>query len=187
MARWNIIEGDAQAMLATLPAGMFHCCVTSPPYYGLRDYKTGKWEGGDPACKHKKTLNPDVTSSTLLGGKRTTNRQQEGFKSSCPRCGAIRVDKQIGLEDSPAAYVAKLVAVAREVRRVLRDDGTFWLNIGDGFASAPIESEAYVMRDDLTSEEQAYVYGELAKHAQDRSETVPKVQTNATPAESSVS
>jgi DNA modification methylase len=54
---------------------------------------------------------------------------------TCWRCGAKRIDKQIGLEETPDAYVAKLVEVFREVRRVLRDDGTLWLNIGDSFTS----------------------------------------------------
>jgi DNA modification methylase len=56
------------------------------------------------------------------------------YKTSCPKCGAIRIDSQIGLEATPEAYVAKLVAVFREVRRVLRDDGTVWLNLGDSYA-----------------------------------------------------
>ena len=54
---------------------------------------------------------------------------------NCGKCGAVRIDSQIGLEATPDAYVAKLVAVFREVRRVLRDDGTLWLNLGDSYAS----------------------------------------------------
>ena len=73
--------------------------------------------------------------STLSGGKSTTGHQQEGFKDSCPRCGAKRVDRQIGLEITPDEYVRNLVEVFREVRRVLRDDGTFWLNLGDSYAA----------------------------------------------------
>nr|WP_281285974.1 DNA methyltransferase [Melghirimyces algeriensis] len=66
-----------------MPAGFFHTCVTSPPYWGLRDY-------GQPG--------------------------------------------QIGLEDTPEEYIEKIVEVFREVRRVLRDDGTLWLNLGDSYA-----------------------------------------------------
>ena len=80
----RILTGDALSMLGTLPDASVNCCVTSPPYYGLRDYG--------------------------MAG-------------------------QIGLEDTPDAYVAKMVAVMREVRRVLRDDGTLWLNIGDSYAA----------------------------------------------------
>lgn len=80
----TVLEGDALATLQTLPAGTFQTCVTSPPYFGLRDY---------------------------------------GHAG------------QIGLEQTPDEYVARLVAVFREVRRVLRDDGTLWLNIGDSYCS----------------------------------------------------
>lgn len=79
----DILEGDSREILPTLPSGMFQCCVTSPPYWGLRDYD-------HPA--------------------------------------------QIGAEKSPKDYVKNLVKTFREVGRVLRDDGTVWLNIGDGYA-----------------------------------------------------
>jgi DNA modification methylase len=80
----RILTGDCLATLRTLPDGAAQTCVTSPPYYGLRDY---------------------------------------GHAG------------QIGLEDTPDAYVARLVEVFREVRRVLRDDGTLWLNIGDSYST----------------------------------------------------
>lgn len=74
--------GDALAQLRTLPAASVHCCVTSPPYWGLRDYG---------------------------------------------------VEGQLGLEKTPEEYVAKMVAVFQEVKRVLREDGTLWLNMGDSY------------------------------------------------------
>jgi DNA modification methylase len=80
----RILTGDALTVLRTLPDASVNCCVTSPPYYGLRDYG---------------------------------------------------MEGQIGLEETPDAYVAKMVCVLSEVRRVLRDDGTLWLNIGDSYAS----------------------------------------------------
>lgn len=80
----QIINGDCREVLRTLPDASVHCCVTSPPYFGLRDYGHGG---------------------------------------------------QIGLEQTPLAFVAELVAVFREVRRVLRDDGTLWLNLGDSYAT----------------------------------------------------
>ena len=111
-------------------------CVTSPPYFGLRDYGTAKWEGGDAACDHRKVSDAvaAIATSTLGGGKKTTGHQQEGFKAHCGHCGAVRIDSQLGLEKTPDEYVAKMVAVFREVRRVLRDDGTLWLNLGDSYA-----------------------------------------------------
>jgi DNA modification methylase len=63
------------------------------------------------------------------------DRPFRGDRTSCIKCGAIRIDDQIGLEATPDEYVTKLVAVFREVRRVLRDDGTVWLNLGDSYAA----------------------------------------------------
>jgi site-specific DNA-methyltransferase (adenine-specific) len=82
--RYRIIVGDCVEGMRTLPPDSVHTCVTSPPYYGLRDYG------------------------------------HEG---------------QIGLEDTPDEFVQRLVSVFREVRRVLRDDGTLWLNLGDSYSS----------------------------------------------------
>ena len=81
---YSLISGDCRTALQSLPAKSIRTCVTSPPYWGLRDYG---------------------------------------------------VDTQIGAEDSPDDYVASMVEVFREVRRVLADDGTVWLNIGDTYAS----------------------------------------------------
>jgi DNA modification methylase len=80
----QIIQGDCRDVLKTLPDASVNCCVTSPPYWGLRDY----------GC-----------------------------------------DGQLGLERTPEEYVAKMVEVFRDVRRVLRDDGTLWLNLGDSYAT----------------------------------------------------
>ena len=81
----TILQGDCRETLKGLPAGCAQTCVTSPPYFGLRDY------------------------------------------------GA---DGQIGLEPTPEEFVEKLVAVFREVRRVLADNGTLWLNLGDSYNAA---------------------------------------------------
>jgi DNA modification methylase len=81
----TILNGDVRDVLPTLPAASVQCVVTSPPYFGLRNYG---------------------------------------------------VDGQIGLEPSPDAYVAEMVAVFRAVRRVLRDDGVLFLNLGDSYAAS---------------------------------------------------
>lgn len=81
---YRVLIGDSRETLAQLPDKSVHCCVTSPPYYGLRDYDA---------------------------------------------------QGQIGLEETPAEYVAQLVAVFAEVHRVLRDDGTLWLNLGDSWST----------------------------------------------------
>lgn len=82
---WPMV-GDCLQSLRGLPSGLANCCVTSPPYFGLRDYG---------------------------------------------------VEGQVGLEATPEDFVQTLTTVFREVRRVLRDDGTLWLNLGDSYARAP--------------------------------------------------
>ena len=124
-------QGEVLDILRTLPDESVNCCVTSPPYWGLRDYGTAEWEGGDPECDHVQSLNKH-------GGERA-DRNQEGYKKlykdTCPKCGAIRKDRQLGLEKTPEEYVSRMVEIFREVRRVLRKDGTLWLNLGDSYNS----------------------------------------------------
>jgi len=133
-----LLPGDCMETLKTLPDCSVQCVVTSPPYYGLRDYGTAKWSGGDEKCKH----NPQKPD----GGDRSDRTLPLGrggiYKNMC-KCGAVRIDNQIGLEQSPEEYISKLVAVFREVRRVLKPDGTFWLNLGDSFAGSGCGTNDY--------------------------------------------
>lgn len=85
MTPLTLLLGDCRETLKTLPDGSVNCCVTSPPYFGLRDYGT---------------------------------------------------EDQMGLEDTPDAFVEGLVSLFREVHRVLRDDGTVWLNLGDSYSGS---------------------------------------------------
>lgn len=127
-----IYQGDVRAVLPKLPDGSVNCCVTSPPYWGLRDYGTAKWEGGDSACEHR--VGGQVHDSKARGA--ITAGVRPGVDASiCLACGAERVDSQLGLEPTPQAYVESMVAVFRQVRRVLTPDGTLWLNLGDSYAS----------------------------------------------------
>lgn len=128
----EILQGDCLQVLRTLPDESVHCCVTSPPYWGLRDYGTGAWEGGSSECDHKSGR----FERGGLSSKQASNNGSGGdeARKECPKCGARRIDRQIGLENTPEEYVAKMVEVFREVRRVLRLDGTLWLNLGDSYA-----------------------------------------------------
>lgn len=140
-----VIQGDALEMLKTLPDESIDCCVTSPPYYGLRDYGTGIWVGGDPNCPHKRLskYSPD----TITGHAQEELRGNVGdgiYKTICPLCGAVRVDKQIGLEETPEEYVKKLTDIFHEVKRVLKDDGTLWLNMGDTYNGNKIGNTEYI-------------------------------------------
>lgn len=135
----KILQGDCREVLATLPDASVQCCVTSPPYWGLRDYGTGTWEGGNiPTCDHLEIHAQAREGRETPGGRGGSFPQSaRSFKKICRKCGATKTDSQIGLEQSPDEYVAELVAVFREVWRVLRGDGTVWLNVGDAYASTP--------------------------------------------------
>jgi DNA modification methylase len=152
----RILVGDVLARLRDLADGSVHCVTTSPPYYGLRDYQIPMtvW-GGDPTCAHafdvvvpgRKTTG-GTGSSTLgeaSGGngisaeglQRSIERQMHPAVDSafCSSCGAWR--GCLGMEPTPDLFVTHMVEVFREIRRVLRDDGVLWLNLGDSYASAP--------------------------------------------------
>ena len=140
----RILQGDCREVLATLPAKSVQCCVTSPPYWGLRDYQVPAtvW-GGDPACDHEwgDLIKINATNHTRNGRdeaqpveKRVawlrTPVPQGKF---CQRCNAWA--GALGLEPTPDLFVGHLVEVFREVWRVLRDDGTLWMNLGDSYAA----------------------------------------------------
>jgi DNA modification methylase len=133
----QLYNGDCLTELRKLPAGSAQCCVTSPPYFGLRDYGTGTWEGGDAGCDHQQETahQKQGQTSQRQGCSNVEAQRNETFRSVCGKCGATRIDDQIGLEQTPDEYVAKMVDVFRAVRRVLRDDGTVWLNLGDSYAA----------------------------------------------------
>lgn len=133
-----LIRGDARAL--PLTEGCVQCVVTSPPYFGLRDYGTATWHGGKLGCDHKASrefVNPKNTlwpKGHLPATNAANQMHQRQFRGLCEKCGATSQDAQLGLEATPAAYVAALVAVFREVRRVLTADGVAWLNLGDSYA-----------------------------------------------------
>ncbi len=129
-----IYNDDALSALQSMRDGSVDCIVTSPPYYGLRDYGTGKWEGGDPNCPHKRLSKWSDKMQTGHKQAELIGMVGDGiYKNVCPLCGAVRVDKQIGLEETPEQFIEKLTEVFRECRRVLKDEGTMWVNIGDSY------------------------------------------------------
>jgi len=147
----TIRHGDCREVLLTLPEKSVHCCVTSPPYFGLRDYGTAQWEGGDPDCSHKQGRNGAGRADGVVDERGQRNRDGVGsMGGDCNKCGATRIDSQIGLEATPDAFVAEMVAVFREVRRVLRDDGTLWLNLGDSYTPVNRGENARPRRETMT-------------------------------------
>jgi DNA modification methylase len=103
----TVLYGDCLARLGDIPMDRVQTCVTSPPFFGMRDFGTRSWFGGDPKCKHSK---------------------KEG---TCSSCGAWF--GQLGLEPHLATYIDHMVEVFSAVRRVLRPDGTCWIEIGDSY------------------------------------------------------
>jgi DNA modification methylase len=164
----TILNGDAREVLKTLPSESVQMCVTSPPYFNLRDYQTGTWSGGDAACDHRMSPNGQARDHgrdrSVSGGtfhdSPVPKQIAQQFRATCGKCGATRTDNQIGLEQTPELYVAELVAVFREVRRVLRPDATLWLNLGDSFidkqlqmiparVALALQADGWILRSDI--------------------------------------
>jgi len=136
----TILQGDVRSCLKQIEDASVQCCITSPPYWGLRDYGTATWEGGDPNCDHKQKTARNDGGRVNVGGfhgsaAADSDKGDMNYVGVCPKCGARRTDSQIGLEPTPEAYVADLVDVFQEVKRVLREDGVLWLNLGDTYAN----------------------------------------------------
>lgn len=134
----TLLQGDVREILPLIPAGIAQTCPTSPPYYGLRDYGTAEWQGGDPECDHKHSWADG--DGGMRAGHQIVKKQNEATSArrsngKCKKCGATRIDSQIGLEKTPAEFVQTMVDVFAEVRRILRPDGTLWLNLGDSYAN----------------------------------------------------
>jgi len=136
----NILQGNVNDKLKEIESDSIQCVVTSPPYWGLRDYGTASWDGGDENCDHIKQIMFGGSSGIrdLRNEKSAEEAKRKGtpYKNKCGKCGAIRKDHQLGLEETPEEYVENMVKVFREVKRVLKDDGTVWLNLGDSYNSA---------------------------------------------------
>lgn len=134
-----ILIGHVLNTLKTVQPNSVHCCVTSPPYWGLRAYGTDPqvW-GGVAGCEHEfgdaiRAPWANAVSGPGSSGKNDAHWKQYGKTSgnSCQKCGAWR--GEYGSEPTIEMYVEHTVEIFREVRRVLRDDGVLWLNLGDSY------------------------------------------------------
>lgn len=132
----RIVVGDVRETLKRMPDNYFDTCVTSPPYFGLRDYGTASWVGGDPFCGHIEVQPQQREGRETPGGRGGSFPHSErGYKDECKKCGAKRQDAQIGLEKTPEEYTQSLVSVFRDIKRVLKDSGTLFLNLGDSYTT----------------------------------------------------
>ncbi len=128
--------GNSVDVLKNMPDKFIQTVVTSPPYFGLRDYGTANWVGGNENCDHA----IGRVERNGLTQKQISNMQAFGSdavknNSYCPKCNALRIDQQIGLELSIEEYINNLILLFREIHRTLKDDGTIWINIGDSYNS----------------------------------------------------
>jgi len=128
----EILLGDALGQVKTLDEKSIQTVITSPPYWGLRDYGTATWEGGDSKCEHTISM-PSKWTDKKRRADRPEVANRGGDNSKCHQCGALRIDNQVGLEPSPEDYISNLVLLFDEVKRVLADDGTVWITIGDSY------------------------------------------------------
>ena len=141
----KIHYGHVLDLLKHLPDESIDCVVTSPPYWALRDYGTEPqiWDG-DPNCKHdwrnakrnfthKKKKNSRKTQKKTAGKKGTIHRKKSDDKTSafCLRCGAWV--GELGLEPTFELYIKHLCDIFDEVKRVLKNTGTLWVNLGDTY------------------------------------------------------
>ena len=140
----KVYSGSCLEVLKTFPDESIDTCITSPPYWGLRDYGTeGQIWGGDSDCEH------DFTSSTrklhsgswgekdnaLPHQKNATILNWEVEDKTCGKCGAWK--GELGLEPTPEMFISNLCDIFDEIKRVLRPHGSCWVNLGDSYCRNP--------------------------------------------------
>jgi len=141
---WEYLTGHVIDVLKKLPRKSVHCVVTSPPYFGLRDYGIQPviW-GGKKGCRHKwgediikeKSGGTNDTAGYKVGNNIDDKIHFKNKSNFCKKCGAWK--GQLGLEPTLDMFVQNLVEIFREVREVLRDDGVAWINMGDSYVTNP--------------------------------------------------
>ena len=168
----KIYNGEALEILKTFESESIDCVVTSPPYWGLRDYGTAEWEGGDINCNHEIKNNiKEIKGDWERPSRKESNKVSELIECAvcgksfygkigakfcstaclntlsneqrhntepiinniCKKCGAKRIDKQLGLEETFTEYIDKLCNIFDEIKRVLKKTGTCFVNLGDTY------------------------------------------------------
>ena len=132
----KVYEGNSLDVLKTFPDESLDMCVTSPPYWGLRDYGTANWKGGKEDCDH--TIPCDWTAGKV---QKANHGSMRTYTELCKRCGAKRVDDQLGLESTPEKFINNLCDIFDEVKRVLRPHGSCWVNLGDSYVRNPSQQD----------------------------------------------
>lgn len=148
MTTSQILQGDALSVLKTLESGSVQCCITSPPYYGLRCYGTEPqvWDG-NADCKHEwgetspyakqDTRTPEQKRSQGATVGNSVNSIGFAVGSSgqfCQLCGSWK--GELGLEPTVQLFISHLIEIFREVKRVLKADGVCFVNLGDSYSGS---------------------------------------------------
>jgi DNA modification methylase len=131
MNKIKILQGNCIDKIKELEDNSIDCVVTSPPYWGLRDYGTASYEGGNPNCKH--TITDGIVDNK--NNKLIERPDRASDKKNCVKCGAKRIDKQLGLEPTYQEHIQNIVELFRAMKPKLKDSATVWLNYGDSYAS----------------------------------------------------
>lgn len=139
----TVICGDSLSVLKSFPDKCVDMVMTSPPYFGLRDYGTAEWSGGDTDCDHMQTHGkprnerPNITNCRIgKGGSTFDAQEKKQYKNICKKCGAKSIDNQLGLETTIDSYISKLCDIFIEIHRVLKDEGSCYVNLGDSYAGS---------------------------------------------------
>src|SRR3990167_2555419 len=132
----KIYKGSSLEVLKSLPSESVDMVITSPPYWALRDYGTATWVDGDSNCDHQI---PEYEQDPKNPG--AGSHISRFNKTNCYKCGAKRVDLQIGLEQTFQEYVNKLCDIFDEAKRVLKESGTCWVNLGDTYQASPVSGK----------------------------------------------
>lgn len=167
----DLYNGDCLSILRQLPSDSVDCCITSPPYFNLRDYSTATWEGGDRDCDHvanpkatKKFGNPEFNENRP---SREETKTHGYYADICPKCGSVKVDHQVGIEATVGEYIDKLQTIFLEVQRVLKPTGTCWVNLGDSFSGSGKGAT-----NKTTNQKEVYVPSTADAHLQNRDKSV---------------
>ncbi len=127
----KILQGNCLDKIKELDDNSIDCVVTSPPYWGLRDYGTASYEGGNPNCQH--TITDGIVDNK--NNKLIERPDRASDKKNCVKCGAKRIDKQLGLEPTYQEHIQNIVELFRAIKPKLKDSATVWLNYGDSYAA----------------------------------------------------
>jgi len=127
----KFFQGNCIDKIKELEDNYIDCVVSSPPYYGLRDYGTASYDGGDPDCKH--SITDGIVDNK--NNKLIERPDRASDKKNCVKCGAKRIDEQFGLEKTYQDYLANTVKVFATFRPKLKDTATIWWNVGDSYSS----------------------------------------------------